>query len=287
MKRAIFLFLVLTIFSVATINAQHFNYLANFEDLSKFTIIDSAHLKCSYKLTYLKDSLDRDNKSSDRQVLLVGKNISKYYSQYALDYNHFVVEHLKTHETYQRTPNKGAWSYEVFKNYPQGKETVTDIASTLRKSFLYEDNLSIPQWQITNEKQKILSYDCQKATTTFRGRQYVAWFTTEIPIPNGPWKFGGLPGLILKIYDSKENFIFECDGIELLKKKEPIKFYRIGYNKITRQNLNRVYQRFHDDRAAYLLTIGMPTMGRDPVTGEWVEVKSTKSKLPYNPIELK
>lgn len=57
----------------------------------------------------------------------------------------------------------------------------------------------------------------------FRGRSYVAWFTMDIPIENGPWKFAGLPGLILKVYDDKKLYDFECVKIEKNKISFPIK----------------------------------------------------------------
>ncbi|MDL2257347.1 GLPGLI family protein, partial [Bacteroidales bacterium OttesenSCG-928-I14] len=94
--------------------------------------------------------------------------------------------------------------------------TVTDIASILQENYIYEEELPIFNWVIFNETQSILSYDCQKATTSFRGRDYIAWFAPAIPISNGPWKFGGLPGLILKLCDTKEEFVFECNGLEQL-----------------------------------------------------------------------
>jgi len=258
--------------------AQHFNYISRYENLDKYSVIDSAHLKCSYKLTYLKDSLEPNEKSTDLQILLIGKNISKYYSQYALDYNHFVVDYLKKgHDTYPHIKEKGTWHYEVFKNYPQGKETVTDIASMLNGNFVYEETLPVFDWEIGDEKQTILSYSCQKATISFRGRDFIAWFTSDIPVPNGPWKFGGLPGLILKISDSKNQFVYECQGLERLKNKEPIKYYKVEYTKLSRKDLHNSYKRFHDDLGAYMKNFG-------------VEVVSRSSRsvitIPYNPIEL-
>jgi GLPGLI family protein len=229
-------------------------------------------------LTYLKDSLKADEKSVDLQVLLIGTNISKYYSQYALDYNYFVVDYLKKgHDRYPGIKEKGAWRYELFKNYPREKETVTDIASMLRGNFIYEEELPFFDWKITGEKQTILSYKCQKATVSFRGRDYVAWFATDIPIPNGPWKFGGLPGLILNLHDIKNNFIFECNGLEQLKQKEPIQFYQVDYTKITRKDLAKTYQRFHNDMVEYMKILG---------TKVHVKNGSNTLKLSYNPIEL-
>lgn len=82
------------------------------------------------------------------------------------------------------------------------------------KNYLIDDTLSNFKWKITKERKKILKYSCIKATTRFRGRNYEAWFTEDIPIQNGPWKFCGLPGLIVKICDDKQSFIYHLTEID-------------------------------------------------------------------------
>jgi GLPGLI family protein len=280
--------LLISTFLSFSLSAQNFNYLfiSHYGDLSKYSTVDSAYLKCSYTLTYLKDSLNLNEKSADLQILLVGKNISKYYSQYMLDYNHFVAEYIKKGQPVPSIKENGAWNYELFKNYPQGKETVTDISSMLQGNFIYEEELPFFDWKITGEKQTILSYKCQKATVSFRGRDYVAWFATDIPIPNGPWKFGGLPGLILKLYDSKEYFVYQCNGLEQLIKKEPVKFYKLDYTKLNCNDMAKLYKQFHDDMAAYLKQMGRVTKEIDTKTQKAKQVEHSSSKIPYNPIEL-
>lgn len=69
-------------------------------------------------------------------------------------------------------------------------------------------------WQILDEIEEILGYRCQKAKVEYAGRSYTAWFTTEIPINDGPWKFWGLPGLILKVTDNQKQFEWIGIGIE-------------------------------------------------------------------------
>ncbi|WP_435526000.1 GLPGLI family protein [Chryseobacterium indoltheticum] len=68
-------------------------------------------------------------------------------------------------------------------------------------------------WKVSSEKDKFLNYPIQKATTEFGGRKWTAWFTTEIPIQDGPYKFSGLPGLILKMNDSENEFLYTLKGI--------------------------------------------------------------------------
>jgi len=69
-------------------------------------------------------------------------------------------------------------------------------------------------WHLENSFDTILGYKVQKATTDFGGRQWIAWFTQEIPIQDGPYKFKNLPGLILKVEDSTKNHTFELKGIK-------------------------------------------------------------------------
>ncbi len=77
-----------------------------------------------------------------------------------------------------------------------------------------EPQLPKINWEITQEQKKIGTFDCQKATTRFRGRNYTAWFSPQIPVSDGPWKFHGLPGLILEAYDSEEQVQFLFTEIE-------------------------------------------------------------------------
>jgi len=270
--------------------SQNFNEgFSEYADLSKFTVIDSAYMKCTYKLTYVKDTLKQSEKSTDMQILLVGKTVSKYYSQYKLDYHNFVAKLMKddSEDGIPRIKEDGAWSYELFKNYPAGKETVTDIESMLRQSFYYEEDMPKLNWQMGNEQQTVLGYPCQKATVRFRGRDYTAWFAMSIPVMNGPWKFGGLPGLILKLYDSKEQFVYECIGLENLKQKEPIKYYKVDCTKTTRLGLAKQYERWHADLAAYEYTVfGREVSYYYRKTGKLEHRRNGSPPIPYNPIEL-
>ena len=73
----------------------------------------------------------------------------------------------------------------------------------LKKYYSIQENIPVFNWQLVNETKKINNYTCKKATLNFRGRNYVAWYTEDIPVALGPWKFSGLPGLILEIVDKQ------------------------------------------------------------------------------------
>lgn len=102
----------------------------------------------------------------------------------------------------------------IFKNLAEKKLIFREFLSAT-PYVTVEPNLPIQTWEITPEKKKIGKFTCQKAKTKFRGRNYEAWFTTEIPINNGPWKFQGLPGLILEAYDDKREVQFLFESVEI------------------------------------------------------------------------
>ncbi|RQO42505.1 GLPGLI family protein [Chryseobacterium sp. KBW03] len=114
-----------------------------------------------------------------------------------------------------------------------------------------EDNRKIT-WKIESEKQKIGEYSAQKATTDFGGRKWTAWFTTDIPIQDGPYKFSGLPGLIVKIEDATKNHIYELIGIKNLPKEIPFPDLnsRAKELALTQQKFEESFIKYRKDPAA-------------------------------------
>ena len=106
----------------------------------------------------------------------------------------------------------------IYKNYPQGKITVTDFL--LGQYYLYEDALNSQEWNMENDSTKmVLGHGCKKATCCFRGRQWTAWFALDVPVSDGPWKFCGLPGLIMEVYDRGKQYYFCINGMQQVSAK--------------------------------------------------------------------
>ncbi len=76
-------------------------------------------------------------------------------------------------------------------------------------TYRYEEPVGFLTWTIAAATATIGGYACQRATTTFGGRQWEAWFTREVPVSDGPYKFGGLPGLIVKVSDARQHYVYE------------------------------------------------------------------------------
>lgn len=81
------------------------------------------------------------------------------------------------------------------------------------KPFFLLDSLYPMDWVISNESKTIDSLSCTRANCRFRGRNYEAWFSPDIPVPLGPWKMGGLPGLIIDLKDEQENMLVRLTKI--------------------------------------------------------------------------
>lgn len=101
--------------------------------------------------------------------------------------------------TEQRDRKETLFSAEIFQNHPEGKTTYTDIITP--NYVEYDEDFAPFDWEISEDTLTVSSYPCMKATCEYGGRKWTAWFTEEIPVSYGPWKFAGLPGLIMKVSD--------------------------------------------------------------------------------------
>lgn len=133
-----------------------------------------------------------------------------------------------------------------YKNLLQNAVTYSDH---IRFKFfnILDDNLEF-NWNIESETKEILGYNCQKATLHFRGRDFTVFFTVSIAISNGPYKFSGLPGLILEVIsdDSVASFHYLVQSIDLSPLAKEIKNIYSNKEIITYQefvqNYNKKYQ---------------------------------------------
>ena len=102
---------------------------------------------------------------------------------------------------------------EESKNYIQALLSQNKIENTayfneriLNQNVYVSDSIYLMKWELLSDTITILNEKCQSAKTVFRGRNYIAFYSPKFRTDEGPWKFGGLPGLILSI-KSEDNFI--------------------------------------------------------------------------------
>ena len=169
-----------------------------------------------YEYKFIPDSNSKDDVKKEMMLLDIDQNGSRYYSR-----DKFVADSTSMAEVQRqmkggsgninisRKENTGQVSYKVTKSYPDFK-TYLHTRVSMDQYKVKEDRK--PEWKILPEKQKIGEYHTQKATTSYGGRDWIAWFTTEIPFQDGPYKFYGLPGLIVKVEDTTGSHIMTLQG---------------------------------------------------------------------------
>ncbi|SUX42797.1 GLPGLI family protein [Chryseobacterium indoltheticum] len=158
-----------------------------------------------YDYKFIPDSTDKANVLKEIMLLDIDKSGSKYYGQ-----EKFIADSTSQADlerqlklspnsiSISRNDKPGMITYKVTKQYPDFKTHLfTKISSD---SYKIEEDKK-PEWKILPDKQKIGEYNAQKATTKYGGREWTAWFSTDLPFQDGPYKFYGLPGLIVKIED--------------------------------------------------------------------------------------
>ncbi|WP_421919139.1 GLPGLI family protein [Marinifilum sp.] len=117
--------------------------------------------------------------------------------------------------------------YYTVIDYPKGYLLISEDVSVSTAQFLLKEPLNLFKWKPCMDTKTILGYTCHKATCNFRGREYVAWFTREIPFKAAPWKFHGLPGVLLEVYSTDGYCSWVAESLEIrpFKKEIELPFY--------------------------------------------------------------
>ena len=186
------------------------------------------------------------------------------------------------------------FAYKITKEYPTMKVNFSE--RMLNSVFGYNEEPKF-NWKISNDKQKIGEYEAQKATTEFGGRKWTAWFTESIPFPDGPYKFSGLPGLIVKIEDAEKNFSWVLTANKPLKEFEELSYSeklsaqfgaRNDVTIINRDKFESSFEEYKKDPFASIRAQITPEMkamkmpGNDKTMGEMMSDQEKSIKDFYN-----
>src|SRR5690606_21094241 len=163
-----------------------------------------------YEYRYIPDSTRKDNVLTDLMVLKQGNHKSEFYS----------LDIYLSDSTLLAECKKGVFAMPTSKSLISDKigkykntkhlDYITILSNT---RYVVKQEVEL-KWNLLPEFDKVLNYKVQKATTQFGGRSWIAWFSTDISLQDGPYKFSGLPGLILKIQDVGLNHILELKGVK-------------------------------------------------------------------------
>ena len=241
-------------------------------------VLDRAYMKCLYRYVYTFDTLKNELRD-DLLILQIGKEVSKCYSYYTFQcdslrrtpdgakvWSELFRRAIEKDGIYGDFPHVRMSTY-VYKNYPKGQMTITDRISL--QDYCYVDSLHAQTWTMGDSTREVLGYTCQQATADFRGRRWTAWFAMDIPVSDGPWKLGGLPGLILEAYDEWQQHVFTAVGLERVK-DELIIFNRPfrgnhRFEQTNRLEFLRMERRFLMDSNSFIqMETGIDLLGDEP-----------------------
>jgi len=189
----------------------------------------SMDYKILYEAEYSMDSTNLDNKNTEPLYLYSSSThgvLMNYYEAHKEEIMADLQRQLKTSGQINiQKPISTNFSKVFYKDLASGK--VQTLGKIDRKNYLYQEDQTPLKWNIEEGTKEIAGYAAQKATTHFSGRDYEAWFTMEIPIPDGPYVFAGLPGLIIELYDTEDHYHFTMTSIEKLKEPKSIELPKV------------------------------------------------------------
>ena len=161
-----------------------------------------------YQVTMKSDSTDKANATIETARLDISPEKSLFYGEGRIKRDS-VMQRMRETRNFDRNAMQNLRSsidYIVEKDLIKN---ITYFKTRLgRDQYTYEEDRKM-DWKILPETVKIGEYEAQKAETTFAGRKWYAWFTQDIPFQDGPYKFKGLPGLIIKVEDAKGDYSFD------------------------------------------------------------------------------
>jgi len=222
--------------------------------LSFSILLNAQNHRIFYEYSFKMDSLHRENVVKELMVLDITKDGSNYYSQEKFVYDSLVNEQFSRARATQsndinlsKIPRKAKVSHTVTKKYPAFE---ADFHTSINGDNFVIKESEKQNWKISPETSDIGGMKAQKATTDFGGRKWVAWFTNEIQFQDGPYKFHGLPGLILNVEDEKGDHVFKF--VEL--KKMPQKVVIFPETKedellITKEKFKQLWREYVKDPA--------------------------------------
>lgn len=249
--------------------------------------IDTASLRIKY--AWGATDITQDSTYLDCGQLLIGQRMTKYSSWFVEVADSQRVQWAKMNPHAQSVPNgtwwmrgkkPGVWSEYQYSNIFIHGDTLNEWAvMPMGQEWpqRYEEKWNGQEWTLQGDTASFLGHQCQKAMCHWRGRDYIAWFAPDIPIRRGPWKFGGLPGLIMKVHDVDSLYVFEAVAIE--KGNYPIWQYpKEEFMKSSRMKTWKLQKAFNLN---YSKTAGRRRMNPDGTIGDLISRPHE-----YYPMEL-
>ena len=248
---------------------------------AQINISDTLIYKVVYNLKYQISNIDSLDIRSESMILTIGNHFSVFQSNNRAISKKMMKEFEKTKIVDMRKLPKTNFKYQIVKDLKNNQ--LLFLNSFGVSKLYYSNSLKGFDWKLKNEEKNIKGYKCKKAKTTFAGRDYVAWYAPDIPISDGPYKFNGLPGLILEIYDTNHHYNFTLESLEKVNEQYTLKYNE--YIKVSKKQYDRHVEKIKEKPSLMVKT------DRIVFSKEMLDKidRRGRKKVAYenNPIELK
>lgn len=250
--------------------------------------LDQVKYRITYDAKQVNDTTEIPYIYRKAQMRLdIGSNITHFYNQSKEQWKKQVLQMMFSGcviDLRKAEPVK-CMDFEFLKNYPKNGQTLFQESWALRTYHCIE-KAETPDWQlIPDSTTTIIGYHCQLAKTNFKGRTWLAWYAEDIPVPEGPWKLIGLPGLTLKAYDENKEYSFTAIGMSTLTAPTPITFPKAKREEISQKDLREFKEKFTPGMV--LETLNIKNIKIQDEKGNPIDMKKFMNKKNvFNPIEL-
>lgn len=271
------LLLVAFFLSSAISHAQ----VTTYPDYAKLQVLDTIRTVVQYDLVYYKNHEDKSEDDWNHPINVkmtveVGDRIQHSIQSWEHEIDLIMMDQEKKGIGRRAsTISMHAQNGEIYMGFPENKLTAI-INIQIAGMYKYEETIPQMNWTLTEETKTIKDLACKKATMRFRGRDYVAWYAVDIPLDCGPWKFHGLPGLIVELADTDNDYHFTLNAIDTPKNAEYIYWWDRNYTSTTKKQCLKTQDAMLKNATQFFAKYGRVLLV------DWKEVCDNSN----NPIEL-
>lgn len=256
---------------------------------------DQARLECFYRLTYRPDSTAPATRTETMR-LQVGSKWSRFESLTALRGDSMLTATVTAAEAQAKatgttptinmdgTYRSGFRGQVIFKTPTALQVLVTDKMGTV--PYTYTEPVPVA-WAIGTATTTLAGYACQQATATWGGRTWQAWFTREVPVADGPYKFYGLPGLIVQVADTRQHYVYELVALRPLLAPVALMLPNPKAQAIAKDKFVAGKAAYTRNAMAQMLASGNVRFKTTEEEAQAQQKARERAKRPTNPVELK
>ncbi len=224
---------------------------------------------------------------SDSRAFFISEKALKFDSVFQKEFENAIHVNNKVIDFRNKSFPKTKFKYTII----QSAENIKFYESVAMTLLYYKEPI-INNWKLIDEQKIVNTFNCKKAIVNYKGRNWIAWYTTEIPLSYGPYKFSGLPGLIIKISDENDDYEFELINSQPSNnlKGKIVTVNKLRYEKdaveTTREKSEELKKNFDDNMIGNLQSMGSTLTDGQKENIRNIQKQRQINKIDQNPIEL-